>query len=129
VRGHRFFSIAGAAATLWAAAHAFVYFDRGGPLEPHGAELPTTITVFFAMAIAFGVVGGIALAFRRQWAATLLWISWLGVLIDGAWAPGLYGNFFQRGPIDLGVATLFAVVAQWNSGRKTSRISGKASSP
>ena len=120
------FGFAGTAATLWAAVHALAYFDKGGPLGPGSGELPTTITVFFAIAIVAGLVGGIALAFGRRWAASLMWISWLGVLIDGAWAPGLYGDVFHRGPVDLALATIFAVIAQFHQGRRIFEVSGSA---
>lgn len=127
MRRNRLFAFAGTAATLWAGFHALVYFDRGGPLGPGSIELPLTIRLFFVAAICAGILGGVALAFRRHWAASLLWISWLGVLIEGSWAPGLYGDLLRRGPIDFGLATVFAVAAQWATGRKTFQTAGKAS--
>jgi hypothetical protein len=119
-------AITGVAATLWAAANAVWYFQQGGPLGPDSAELPMTIKGFYAVAAVAGVVGGLALSLRRRWAASLLWLSWLGVLIEGSWAPGLYSGRLQPAVINLLLATAFAVVAQWSSGQRAYRARERA---
>lgn len=114
-------AITGIAASLFAAANAAGYFQQGGPLGPGSAELPMTIRGFFAVAAVAGVVGGLALSLRPRWAASLLWLSWLGVLIEGSWAPVLFSGRIQPAFINLLLATAFAIVAQWGTRQRGPR--------
>ena len=119
-------AIAGVAATIWAAANAVGYLQQGGPLGAGSEELPMTIRGFFTVASVAGVVGGLGLSLGRRWAASLLWLSWLGVLIDGSWAPSVYGGRLQPALINLLAGIAFAMVAQWGTRRHASRAAEPA---
>lgn len=80
-----------------------------------------TIRVFFAITVLAGVVGGLALSFERRWAASLLGLSWLGVLIDGSWASSWYSGRLQWGAVDLLLATVFVAIAVWTARQSLSQ--------
>lgn len=130
MRREVYLGLAGATAAIWAAVHGAGYFQQDGPLGPASAELPMTIRIFYGSALFAGIAGGAGLAFRRRWAAFLLWVSWLGVLIEGAWAPALFTGRLQLGAINFLLATVFAVLAEWNTRLSVAhRAAASASQP
>lgn len=118
--------IVGVLATLWNAVGVFSYLAHvglvgGGP--PAGdAVMPAAVTAAFAVGVFGGVAGSIGLAMLAPWARPLLWLSWIGTVIDWIWVLG----WSTAASVPLGVtilviATLLVVVAEWQARRAASR--------
>jgi hypothetical protein len=114
-------TMVGIAAAVWSAVRSESYFGPGGLLELGPLDLPVGIRAFFVAAMLAGVVGGVALSLDRRGAASLLSFSWLGVLIEGKWGPGLLGVRLDLGVTEFLLTSGFALVAHWNS-KNRSRI-------
>lgn len=116
--------VVGVVATIWNAIGVFNYFMHvgligGGGPPPGGAEMPPAVTAFFAVGVFAGLAGAVALAMLSRWARPLLWLSWVGTVIDWTWVFGWSG----AASIPLGVtvlllATLFAITAEWEARRR-----------
>jgi len=106
---------------VWNALGVFNYFVHvgligGGGSSPGGAEMPPIVTACFAVGVFAGLAGGIALAMLSRWARALLWLSWIGSVIDWIWVFGWSGA--ASIPLGLTVvllATLFAIAAEWEA--------------
>ena len=64
--------------------------------------MPLAITAAFAIAVFGGVVGSIGLAVLKSWAKPILWLSFVGSLIDWVWVLG----FSVGGQVPLGIAVI-----------------------
>jgi hypothetical protein len=109
-----YLAIIGMGAAVWGAVRLDTYLELLSSREFGNLDLPVGIRWFFVAAIVSGVAGGVALSFGRRWAANLLWLSWLGVLIEGNWGPGILNRRLDLGLTELLLTSAFAVAAQWN---------------
>ena len=119
--------ILGVLATLWNAVGVFSYLAHvgvvgSGAAPANGVAMPAAVTAFFAIGVFGGVAGSIALAMLSKWARPLLWLSWIGTVVDWIWVFGWSG----AASVPLGVtvlllATLFALVAEWAARRSALR--------
>ena len=121
MRDFKWVRLVGVVAAIWNAVGVANYFAHvgligsGGP-PPGGTEMPMAVTACFAIGVFAGVAGGIALTMRSRWARPLLWLSWIGTVIDWIWVFGWSG----AASIPLGIAvvllaTLFALAAEWEA--------------
>jgi hypothetical protein len=113
----------GVLATLWNAIGVLNYLAHvgvisiGGP-PPGDVTMPAAVTACFAVGVFAGVAGSIGLAMLARWARPLLWLSWLGTVIDWIWVFGWSGSAsVPLGITVLLLATLFAIVAEWAARR------------
>lgn len=110
--------IIGVFAVLWNAVGVFSYLAHVGLIgeggTPQGsAEMPAALNACFAIGVFGGVAGSVGLAMLYGWARPLLWLSWIGTVIDWIWVFGWSG----AASVPLGVtvlllATLFAIIAE-----------------
>jgi hypothetical protein len=107
--------IIGLGATVWGAVRLDSYLELLSSREFGNLDLPVEIRAFFVAAIVAGLAGGVALSFGRCWAANLLWLSCLGVLIEGSWGPGLLSGRLDLGVTELLLTSAFALAAQRHS--------------
>jgi len=114
----------GVVASIWNAIGVANYFvhmgliDNGGPL-PGGTEMPPAVTACFAVGVFAGLAGAVALAMPSRWARPLLWLSWIGTVIDWIWVFG----WSDAASIPLGVtvlvlATFFVIVVEREARQK-----------
>jgi hypothetical protein len=124
MRGRKWVRLVGIAAAIWNAVGVANYFAHvgligSGVAPPGGAEMPAAVTACFAVSVFAGVAGAVALAMLSRWARPLLWLSWIGTLIDWAWVFGWSDEAsIPLGVIVLLMATLFAIVAGWEAPKK-----------
>lgn len=115
----RWVQAVGVLAILWNGAGVFSYLAHvgligdGGAL-PGDAKMPAAVTACFAVGVFGGLAGSVALAMSANWARPLLWLSWIGTVIDWFWVFGW--NDAASWPLGITVllfATFFASVAEW----------------
>jgi type III secretory pathway component EscS len=112
--------IVGSAGTIWNVAGVFSYFAHVGLIgdASGGAEMPAAVTACFAIGVFGGVAGSIALAMLSSWARSLLWLSWVGTLIDWVWVfTSSDDASIPLGAAVLSVATVLVLVAEWRARR------------
>lgn len=124
MKGRKWVRLVGVVATVWNAIGVANYLTHVGLIgsgvpPPGGSDTPPAVTACFAVGVFAGVAGAVALAMLSQWARPLLWLSWIGTLIDWAWVFG----WSDAASIPLGLtvllmATLFAIVAEWEARKK-----------
>lgn len=116
--------IIGVLALLWNAVGVFSYLahvgilGEGGP-PPGGAVMPPAVTAAFAIGVFAGVAGSLGLALLARWARPLLWLSWIGTLIDWIWVFGWSGS--ASAPLGVTVvviSTLLVLLAEWLARRQ-----------
>jgi hypothetical protein len=115
--------IVGIFAALWNAAGIFSYLQHVGVIGdgatlPGAVEMPAAVTACFAVGVFGGVAGSIGLAMLARWARPLLWLSWIGTVIDWAWVFGWSGSAsMPLGVTVLLIATMLALIGEWMSRR------------
>jgi len=115
--------VVGVLATLWNAIGVFSYLQHvgvigDGAVPPGAVEMPIAVTACFAVGVFGGVAGSIGLAMLARWARPLLWLSWIGTVIDWVWVFGWSGAAsLPLGVTVLAIATLLALIGEWMSRR------------
>lgn len=92
-------NMAGVASYL---AHVGVFGPEAAATPPGAPQMPDVITAAFAIAVFGGVLGSFALAMLRSWARPILWLSFIGGVIDWIWVLG----FSIGGELPLGIAVI-----------------------
>ena len=92
-------NLAGVASYL---AHVGLFGPEAAATPPGAPLMPLAITAAFAIAVFGGVVGSIGLAVLKSWAKPILWLSFVGSLIDWVWVLG----FSVGGQVPLGIAVI-----------------------
>lgn len=83
-------------------AHVGLFGPEAAATPPGAPLMPLAITAAFAIAVFGGVVGSIGLAMLKSWAKPILWISFVGSVIDWVWVLG----FSVGGQVPLGIAVI-----------------------
>lgn len=125
--GLKWVRVVGVAATLWNCAGVFSYLAHVGVIgeggtPPGGPAMPAAVTACFAVGVFAGVAGSIGLAMLAKWARPLLWLSWLGTVIDWIWVFGWSGSAsVPLGVAVVSIATLLAILGEWTARRAPAR--------
>ena len=78
-------------------------FGPEAAATPSGAPImPAAITAAFAIAVFAGLAGSVGLAMLKSWAKPILWLSFVGSVIDWVWVLG----FSVGGQVPLGIAVI-----------------------
>ena len=88
-------------------AHVGVFGPEAAATPPGAPPMPLAITAAFAIAVFGGVVGSIGLAMLKSWAKPVLWLSFIGAVIDWVWVLG----FSIGGEVLLGIAVIIISLA------------------
>lgn len=83
-------------------AHVGVFGPEAAATPPGAPPMPLAITAAFAIAVFGGVVGSVGLAMLKSWAKPVLWLSFIGAVIDWVWVLG----FSIGGEVLLGIAVI-----------------------
>lgn len=83
-------------------AHVGVFGPEAAATPPGAPPMPVAITAAFAIAVFGGVIGSLGLALLKTWAKPVLWIAFVGAVIDWVWVLG----FSIGGEVSLGVAVI-----------------------
>lgn len=83
-------------------AHVGVFGPEAAATPPGAPPMPVAITAAFAIAVFGGVIGSLGLALLKPWAKPVLWIAFIGAVIDWVWVLG----FSIGGEVPLGVAVI-----------------------
>lgn len=83
-------------------AHVGVFGPEAAATPPGAPSMPVAITAAFAIAVFGGVIGSLGLALLKPWAKPVLWIAFVGAVIDWVWVLG----FSIGGEVPLGVAVI-----------------------
>lgn len=83
-------------------AHVGVFGPEAAATPPGAPPMPVAITAAFAIAVFGGVIGSLGLALLKTWAKPVLWIAFVGAVIDWVWVLG----FSIGGEVPLGVAVI-----------------------
>ena len=83
-------------------AHVGLFGPEAAATPPGAPSMPFAVTAAFAIAVFGGVMGSIGLTMLRSWARPILWLSFVGSVIDWVWVLG----FSIGGQVPLGIAVI-----------------------
>ena len=92
-------NLAGVASYL---AHVSLFGPEAAATPPGAPPMPVAITAAFAIAVFGGLLGSVGLAMLKSWAKPILWLSFVGSVIDWVWVLG----FSLGGQWPLGIAVV-----------------------
>ena len=100
--------IVGVLGILWNAGGVWAYLSHVGAVGgAPGPEMPVLVTAAFATACFAGLAGSVGLALLKRWAVPLLWLSFVGAVVNWGWVF-LYG---REGEVPLGLSVIGIALA------------------
>jgi uncharacterized membrane protein len=81
--------IVGVLGIVWNAIGVVSYLGHVGLMEPMGPPpeqpMPAIVTGSYAIGVFGAVLGCLGLALARRWARPVLWVSFIGLVVDWGW--------------------------------------------
>lgn len=101
----------GVVGIAWNAIGVVSYLGHVGLMQPMGpppdTQMPAIVTATYALGVFGAVLGCLGLILLKRWANPVMWISFIGLVIDWGWAF----SATSRASVSLGVTVLTVALA------------------